>query len=500
MFPEPTGRDAELLLHRARANLRFHIPLLGGDGRIDQDPWSRDDVEAFAWIAGLARSGHWGAHLVVQAAQHDRLAMYYVAQSHPAVAADLAQHSADVAYVAALAECRRPGPDWNRVEEWLEKGEREGVARGLREARRTLGRLRCDDVWVIDHAIASGGEAGELLLELSRWRRIHGDAKGATALLDSACRMGSRKALAKSLEEWRGSRTKPEALLGWIDAYEGVVPAAEAREALRLAAPLAPEELARIGALLVESPPAGGLLRDIAKGRATGDPEMAARLLDRAYQLGADPALEAHWRMNRPRAGPLRAFLDEWLARFPGMALETAQRFKVAVHVETGGGPKGMAPDAPAAMRLYAHAVGIALDDDGAPGPRLSHFIASRLDPAKSQVVVPLPALALRWYEHGIDRGSSACFDDWLIACASGALGLTPDPEAALAMSQRWKAAADRTGQNLIFTDGLDRANGIATQCQEVDPALARRWLAPGAFLGYRKSLELLANLGSRGQ
>ncbi len=505
---EDKGRAAELRLHGYRQNLRRYFPVASGAAAGRSADWTQEDVSALRWIEGLASSGHWGAKRLRDEMVRMRSAMEAVARHDRELLLSLARHSVRAAEAAALVECSQPEPDWNQMSAWLTTSERPVLSKCLAEARRVLGRLEGPDVERLRFAIEQEVAGVDLLPALAAWRLASPDAahrEAGSALLESACRFGSRKALAARLgQEWKHASDKEALFLSWCDRYPEHVPAEEIREAFRIARPLSQGEFERVKSAMESPGEPGVLLHALAATRHEDrncDPEIPSRLMKRAFQLSAYPEFEALWDHQRAHLPNKRAFFAMWMERFPRFRVAPDQCFAVALSLDRG--EDGIPAHRAIAPPWYARAAERPLGAGGNITGSLCYFVALRLNPHVSFARANAPALSLDWYEKGIALGEDRCLDDWLKACANGWLGLEPDPDEALARVRRYLAVAPRKeGEPFWLTPGL----ASTVKCAQAllagdgvaqDEERAIRWLRVGEALGYKPALDLLAGVGA---
>jgi FimV-like protein len=256
------------------------------------------------------------------------------------------------------------------------------------------------------------------------------------------------------------------------------------------------------------------LLVEIAERRlstkSAPDEAGAERLLARASELGSRRAAGSLWWARYKAAPDREAFLREWLAGSPSRAAQ-GESVCLFVGAELELGNIGEAPDLEAALSWYASALGLESvrnSETGALEPAACLALGRACDFREHiDRLINRPALALGWYERGLNLGSAPCLGAWLTGCESGSMGLAPDPAAALGRVNRWLAAGgDAQSQDRQIATARDqiRKRGesnvqIPKAAPSADPAVGAKWLQVCALLGDAESQYLLAGLYARG-
>jgi len=238
----------------------------------------------------------------------------------------------------------------------------------------------------------------------------------------------------------------------------------------------------------------------------------AAQLLERAAR--STPLANAQlWLARYDLASDRDAFVREWLVghRDPAAASSERQCMLVGMAIDRGqaGSPSGPME----ALPWYVRGLGLEKmrgAEPGDPGPRTCMHIARAFDPRLARHNSsrwPIDeALARAWYERGLTAGSDFCFDAWLQACAESRLGITPDPDAALAAARRFLATGINLSEHRWVISAALRAvcaramDLLAGKGGNPDAAQAARWLRVGALLEHDEALYRLGTLHAEGR
>ena len=193
----------------------------------------------------------------------------------------------------------------------------------------------------------------------------------------------------------------------------------------------------------------------------------ARRLLERAAALGCGDAADVIFAADFAAAADKAAFVQAWLAA--GKPMSPRACVRVGAHYER---ESGLA----AALAWYERALQRKpwnsperLDMD------FCYSVAHAFDRRWSYLLVDDAELAVRWHARAAELGDERSLDTWLDTCVKGQMGLAADPDAALELVRRFRAAV---------VDLNERRNRLAPSLRalrrgadtEKDPVRAAKW------------------------
>lgn len=307
---------------------------------------------------------------------------------------------------------------------WLDEERAPAVAMAVQALQRLPGGVTAQDMEYIASArylgLAQGpgavpeaaGEpyAARFFYELAQWRQKSGEEahrKAAEALFERGAELGSRRA---QLACYRRDGDV-EALSRRVERCGEGELATEIRRFATVAGALGEAEIEILARHRRPSRP-GELLYAFAKLR--GD----ERLLQRAAALGSLGAKTDVAVALFERAGDKRAFVKEFVQRYP-RAGPVAQ----VLQLRLGAALEGQ--DLDEAITWYAAALDIPAELDA----RLSFDVACAFDRRYRMHRVDDPARALAWHRRAIGFGNRFALESCIEACVKGEIGLSADPD-----------------------------------------------------------------------
>jgi hypothetical protein len=362
---------------------------------------------------------------------------------------------------------------------------REALLQHYRDAARTGEQLSIDDIeWIERLARAGHVPAAELLARIFAGVRID------VLLADQPQRLlalaPQSPTLARRLA-WRELRQPAPDLarlrewLGWGgELCRGVAAALHELAAITGSTPA--QDVALVSSMVFRRGPVEDLVRYatpeaweflLAFSRRRSDSadeeerRASRRLLERSAALGSGEAADELFAADFDAAPDKAAFVQAWLDAGKPMTPTACVR---------AGAERERAGALGQAIAWYERAVhrkpwksADRLDGE------FCYAVAHAFDARWSRVLVDDPELAVRWHARAAEAGDERSLDTWLDTCVKGQLGLAADPDAALALVQRYRASALDLRIRRWRLEPCLRALRRGADAEK-DPARAARW------------------------